>query len=103
MSWETRKGNRYFYRKHRRGGRVVAEYLGRGTRALFHIVFDGADDDIDAWKRLQDKKLERGIDRRLDFLDFLVQSYVTMHLVSQGFNRHRGQWRRRRGEESHEA
>jgi hypothetical protein len=90
MSWEKRKGNRHLYRKRRRGGQVVAEYLGRGTRALFHIVSDGADDDIAAWKRLQDKKLERAIDQRLDFSGFLVRSYQTMHLVLQGFSMHRG-------------
>ena len=38
MGWETRSGNRYYYRKRWVNGRPVSEYVGAGmSLSLIHI------------------------------------------------------------------
>lgn len=40
MGWEQRGNGEYYYRKARRGGRVVSEYVGRGDFASLAALLD---------------------------------------------------------------
>jgi hypothetical protein len=100
MGIEIRRGNPYFYRKVRRGGRVVSEYVGGGLLGLA-----GAREDEDAraerqrevefWRakreRMEDE--ERAIAGDFDRVEARVREVLT----AAGYHRLRGEWRKRRG------
>ncbi len=99
MSWETRGNNRYYYRRRKVGGRVIAEYVGAGdvAEALARL------DDIDrreraraaaAWRATVET--ERATAAALAELDELVRSATAAVLIANGYHTHRRQWRKTR-------
>ena len=40
MPWEKRSNNRYYYRRRKVGGRVIAEYVGSGVLADLAAYLD---------------------------------------------------------------
>lgn len=99
MGWETRGNGRYYYRKVRRGGRVVSEYVGAGylAEALAGIDELGVlqrESDAAAWRATVEDE-QRHADE-LAQVDALVKSAVAAVLIANGYHTHRRQWRKKR-------
>lgn len=99
MTWENRKGQKYYYRRRRVEGRVVAEYFGQGPIAEMAAMADEMERDqaglqAERWKQLResDKALDQEVRAGLDQL----QQLTAVLLEEEGFHQPKGTWRRKR-------
>lgn len=99
MGWELRNGKRYYYRKIRRGRRVVSEYVGTGEFVELLFKMDAIDrinktHKKTAWKKKKDavKKLSKDFNQ----LAKVIYSMARASLLISGYHSHKGQWRRNR-------
>jgi hypothetical protein len=101
MGIETRNGRTYYYRKRRIGGRVVSEYVGCGLLAECAAGLD-AEEQADRQERREKAQAERQRQEELDAQAnracAAVGAAVADALAVAGFHRHKGQWRRRHGQ-----
>jgi hypothetical protein len=100
MGWEDRDGRRYYYRKKRVGGRVVSEYVGAGL--LAELSAQSAEQDqrrakIERRKWRKTVEAEVAIDRLMSDAGRLVKALTDATLAINGYHRHKGQWRKRKG------
>jgi hypothetical protein len=104
MGWETRRNGRtYYYRKERRGRRVVSTYQGRGKIAALLAELDALDRE-----RRQQERAEAQMARsefaalaatppELAMLLAEARAEVVRVLTAAGYYQHkRGEWRKRR-------
>ena len=103
MAWETRNGNRYYYRKRREGGRVVSQYVGAGELATaFAYLEDTSSKQRRALAKREAALFEaecqhwRGVETLARDLDAAVRTLVREALTAAGYHQHKGQWRKRR-------
>lgn len=100
MAIESRRGRPYYYRKARRGGRVVSEYVGGGALGALAARLDRGLRD----RKVADGAAWRAERSRLDALDRAVvdhgrriEALAGEALLAAGYRRHhRGAWRKRR-------
>lgn len=102
MGWVSRGRNRYYYRNHRLGKRVVSEYVGSGISALHAETEDRLRKD----RRVEEKRMKaqqmemihhfRKAERPAVDLEKWIQSIYESALLSAGFHQHHREWRRRR-------
>ncbi len=100
MGIEDRRGRPFFYRKVRRGGRVVSEYVGGGMLAMGMAELAEADrveraEATGAW-RAERTRLEAEDRAFAEYFD-RVESQACAMLTSAGYHRPKRQWRKRRG------
>ena len=100
MAWERReRGERYYTRSRKVGGRVVREYVGGGLVGEL-----AARTDAEVWERREAEAVEGSAE--VQRLEGLVAPVVELcdvaeilaqaHLIAAGCHRHKGEWRRRR-------
>lgn len=101
MGIETRKnGNAYYYRKTRRNGRVVSEYVAGGE---FGALMYRADQLVRAERaeQLAARRAELDALRRADTeareLAAAARELAALALLATGHHQHKGTWRKRRG------
>jgi hypothetical protein len=100
MALERRGGGSYYYRKVRREGRVVSQYLGTGPWASLIAIMDGIgrvqrEADRERWKAIRER-MDAEEAEAIDLFD-RVEAIARSALESAGYHRHkRGEWRRRR-------
>lgn len=99
MPWETRGGHRYYYRSRRDGDRVRKVYLGSGATAKSVARRDAAA----RAERAADKAQLLRLDAELAPLTQMAAEFergvgrlLEASLLSMGYHRHRGQWRKYR-------
>ena len=99
MGWERRGSGQYYYRKIRRGGRVVSEYVGSGEFAILTALLD----EEQRAERQEQQEAERRrreeadqIDHELARMDDTLRLLTTIMLEQAGYHRHKGQWRKQR-------
>ncbi len=99
LSYETRRGRRYYYGAHRVEGRVVKQYLGRGPAAK-RAAAEIAQRRLD---QLEQRRRGLEIENQLSlFLNGFEQYWEASErawriaLVACNYHRRRGEWRRRR-------
>ncbi len=99
MGWETRGGNRYYYRKERDGSRVRSVYVGSGEVARLLAQLD----HIERAERMLEREAARDWraelalpDAELDALGAVVKDVTAATLIINGFHRHKREWRRKR-------
>ncbi len=98
MSWEQRGKATYYYRKKRRGKRVVSEYVGRGKPAQFAALMDGSGKRLRVHMRTARRKAhatEKRADELLLEFEKIAQVLTRGYLIAQGCHTHKGQWRRK--------
>jgi hypothetical protein len=100
MAWETRHGDRYYYRARWVNGRVVKEYLGAGPIGELAAQAD----ELDRAERRAEREEEDAALEPLDAASALLgelgaglAAAVAATMTAAGYHRHhRGEWRRRR-------
>jgi len=95
MGWEQRHGKRYYYRKRRKGGRVISEYIGAGRRAEQIAARDeqAQTQRGKEWARLAEHKR---VEETLRQLETLTAALTRATLLAEGYHTHRGEWRKQR-------
>ncbi len=99
MGWETRGGNRYYYRKERDGGRVRSVYVGGGETARLIAQLDTMHSDEPEGKRIlarTESERWRAQEAELDALADMVDAVTTGVLLAAGYHTHKRQWRLKR-------
>lgn len=99
MAWEDRNGRSYYYRKERRGDRVVSEYVGAGEVARLRARLDAMQREEDEEARERERSLrvtDKAHDVSLDILREVCETLTVAALVADGFHTHKRQWRRER-------
>ncbi len=99
MGWERRGSSQYYYRKVRRGRRVVSEYVGAGEFAIFTALLDEEQraerqEQQEAERRRREEAYQ--IDHELAQIDDALRSLTAAMLEQAGYHRHKGQWRKQR-------
>lgn len=99
MGWERRGTYLYYYKKIRKGQRVVSEYVGASETAELIYTMNALDrqqlkNERQEWK---EKKAEiRAVDLEIDHLNNLLKDLVSATILLSGFHPHKGQWRMNR-------
>lgn len=99
MAWENRNGREYYYRKRRKNGRVVSEYIGSGAIAELTAILDQeaqAEREAEREAHRQERAAVEAIDSDLDQLDELSKALTRAALLLAGCYPHKRQWRWRR-------
>lgn len=101
MSWEKRGDNRYYYRRRKVNGRVIAEYIGAGDMAEAIARADEHDRRrrqraAAEFHALVEEDRRQGV--TLAEVNELVRSAVAGVLIANGYHMHKRQWRKRRDE-----
>lgn len=100
MSWERRtRGGRYYTRTRRIQGRVVREYVGTGALAELAAAVDEAERAQTAARRAAvatERADAETLAASVDDAYRLTERLLSAALTSQGFHRHRSEWRRKR-------
>jgi len=103
MAWETRNRGRqtYYYRKVKRQGQVIGEYIGAGALAQSIAQVEQIDRERKKQQRLAWLDIvaaENAIDAELIEYSKLVGAFTKAVLLSNGCHQHKRQWRVRRRE-----
>ena len=99
MGWELRNGKRYYYRKIRRGRRVISEYVGTGEFVELLFQLDGLDrieKELSriAWKNQKDEV--RKLNKDISQLAKIISGLARASLLTSNYHSHKGQWRQNR-------
>jgi hypothetical protein len=99
MGWEERGGQRYYYRKVRRGGRVFSVYTGNGVMGEIAAAQD-ADERASAVQTREELRREMATQDRIDGLigesERIAERAGRAALEAAGFHLHKRQWRLKR-------
>jgi hypothetical protein len=97
---ETRRnGNFYYYRKVRRNGRVVSEYVAGGEIGALYAQMARLGQERAALERLDrrnQREAEQAQEREARDLARQCQELAELALLAAGYHRHNGTWRKRR-------
>ena len=104
MGWETRvRGGHYYCRSRKVRGRVIREYIGRGTLAERVANRDAArraERAAESAARSIERTTRETADTPLAAFDGILDGLTVTALTRAGYHRHhRGEWRRRRWKE----
>jgi hypothetical protein len=96
MGWEKRGNGLYYYRKRRKSGQVVSEYMGSGELAELAARLDTLarlerELEKEAWRQKQEEILE--VARMGDEAQEVILDLTRGWLLAQGYHMHKGQWR----------
>ena len=98
MGWEERNGNRYYYQKERRGGKVVSVYVGRGELARLVAQMDRGRRLEREQKRQRFETMKEELLRQRDRVREVQKAIRALEratLLRNGYHTHKGQWRKR--------
>jgi hypothetical protein len=98
MPWESRGGNRYYYRKRRDGRHVVSEYLGSGITATLIAECEAARRQEEVHARAAEHRRRAPVETARQTVRSIagdLRTLVAAVLVANGFHQHKRQWRRR--------
>ena len=102
MGWETRKaGKRYYTKSRREGGCVVREYVGTGRAAEVVARLDREERlarEAREREKLQEIAEWDAMDHELADIGSLIDAVASAILTTSGCYRHKGEWRRKRGQ-----
>jgi hypothetical protein len=104
VAWEKReRGGRYYTRSRRspKDGRVIREYVGSGPLAEIAATSDRTKRELAEAEREREKeelgRLE-ALAAPLEEISEAAEILAHAHLIALGYHRHKGEYRRARGE-----
>lgn len=101
MAWEERGGQRYYYRKVRRNGRVFSVYTGDGITGAVAAAQDKHEQEKRKLTR-EEMRREMAAQDRIDNLiresERIAEGAARAALEAAGYHSHKRQWRLRRNE-----
>lgn len=103
MGIELRNGRVYYYRKRRKDGRVVSEYMGHGIVAHWTFLQDSEEQRQREQQRLQLaalKEEQRRLDEAVNTYHDAVRKATAEVLKRLGYHRHKRQWRLKRKQDA---
>ena len=100
MSWEKRGNKYYYYRKYRKNGKVLSEYIGGVEKALPILIQASLEQRNDKNRILvskSTKKLESliSLDQVVKEPEQCAKLILQAAYVISGFHTHHRQWRKR--------
>ncbi len=98
MGMETRRNNRYYYRKERRGTRVISSYVGTGATAELIAECETLRRAEEAQARAKLKREQRKIKEQAALVlgtEADIRGLVKAVLLATNHYQHKRQWRRR--------
>jgi hypothetical protein len=99
MSWEDRNGRMYYYRKRRKGKRVISEYVGAGFPGEIAEIFDLEDKHEANYSRAVfqvQKERAQVITKQARQIETFTQAMTRACLLLSGYHAPRREWRKRR-------
>jgi hypothetical protein len=100
MAWERRRNGTYYYRTHKRQGRVIKEYVGTGPLAEIAAERDAlarAARSEAAEKKRQEQATMRALDAPVEAFGDSLDILTRANLLLAGYYCHHGsEWRKRR-------
>ena len=99
MALEYRNGKPYYYRKIRRGKKVISEYVGSGDVAKLNAQLDKTKVFIKKFNKLQIANIEaehEREDKELNQLEKQIKESLNQVAISNGYHQHKRQWRKKR-------
>jgi hypothetical protein len=99
MGWKTIKGRRYYYKSEREGGRVKTTYFGAGESGLLVSLLeleDRAEREADLEEKRAEREASDAEDRAVSSWFDDVQAVADAAMITAGYHKHKGQWRRKR-------
>ncbi len=99
MAWEQRNGQRYYYRKKRKDGRVLSQYIGAGEIADLFSLIDRDEHLERRWNQIKWKMKKddaEKLDKDQKSLCNLTRQILRACLLVKGYHPHKGQWRKKR-------
>lgn len=106
MGLEVRGGGLYYYRKERRDGRPVSVYAGKVSGDAGRLWYSVArldharrcEEAAECARQLAPVLELRARDREARELEAQARELAALALLSAGYHRHKGTWRKRRGD-----
>jgi hypothetical protein len=99
MGWKTINGHRYYYKSERVGRRVKTTYFGAGESGSLIASIDAIDrlENADERERSRAERAETDVEEQAisGWFDG-IQAVADAAMVTAGFHKHKGQWRRKR-------
>ncbi len=99
MAIEYRNGKPYYYRKVRKGERVISKYVAGG--ALAHLVAE-----LDQQERFikennkaverEEQAIQEQIEEEIQFLEQITHELFTRLAIDNGYHKPKRQWRKKR-------
>ena len=110
MALERRGNGWYFYRKERRGKRVVSIYSGGGYLAQCYRILEQARQDEAGLEKEAKKESFEAEKQKLNDIDRVIESFCqdaeafadALFLIN-GYHKHSRQWRRKRNDDKNGA
>lgn len=97
MGWEYRGNRLYYYRKCRKGKRVVSEYMGSGLAGEIAELFDEEERQEIEYKRRELRKEKasiQAIGNQVGEVEKFTGVVTRACLLLAGYHAHKGQWRK---------
>ena len=100
MSWEKRGNKYYYYRKYRKNGKVISEYVGGVEKALPILIQASLDKNREREKKpdmISNRQLSKlgNLDEMVNNPEQLAKSILQAAYLISGFHTHHRQWRKR--------
>src|SRR5262245_33128879 len=99
MGWKRINGRRYFYQSRREGGRVKSTYYGAGGTAeaiALILASEREEREIERMERQAEREESDAEERAISAWFDDVQAVADAAMLTAGFHKHKGQWRRKR-------
>lgn len=95
MGWEIRGNNQYYYRKMRKGKKVISEYMGSGLLAKEIAFMDKRKKEQKEATRKK-KAMITALDVEIEQALKYIKNMTDCILLISGCHKHKGMWRKRR-------
>jgi hypothetical protein len=98
MGIEYRNGKPYYYRKKRKGDKIVSVYVGSGELAEIASTFDKEaqyEKNLNKQKHLKEEVQFQKMDKEVVAFAQIINELFTSVALANGYYKHKRQWRKK--------